>query len=129
MVEINYILFILVSISLGELAIQVVNSDLSNWIKGQLLLNQPYHSKLQSLSLSHFWRRLLGNWWFIAIPFIFLIKIHKFFSEMLACPYCCGTHLAWITYWLYLDLDIITALLLAPVTLVAVAILDRLHTK
>jgi len=124
-----WIKFFVIGLSMAELAIQIATSDLSDMIKGAMLLNQPYNKKLQTLSYIPFWRKFLGKrLWLIATPFIFLIKIHKFFSEMLLCPYCTGFHLAWIVNWLYLDLDIITALLLAPITLVFVAILDRIHT-
>lgn len=124
-----WVKFFVIGLSLAELAIQIVISDLSHMIKGAILLNQPYHSKLQTLSLTSFWRRLLGRWWIIATPFIFLIKIHKFFSEMLSCPYCQVFHYAWLINWLYLNMDIFTSIILAPISLVFVAILDRIHAK
>lgn len=124
-----WIKFFIIGISMAELAIQIATSDLSDMIKGAMLLQQPYNKKLQTLSLIPFWRKLLGKrLWVIATPFIFLIKIHKFFSEMLSCPYCQSFHYAWLVNWLYLDMDIITSIILAPIVLVFVASLDKLHT-
>jgi len=125
----EFIWFSLIGLSLAEMAMQVVISDLAYKIKGAILLNQPYHEKLKTLSVIPFWRKLLKHWWFIAIPFIFLIKIHKFISELLSCPWCIAFHLSWVTNWLYFDMPIFEALLLAPIALVFVTILDRLHTK
>ena len=125
----DFVFYILVWISLAEFAIQVVISELSDFIKGAILLQQPYHSKLQTLSLIPFWRKLLGKWWIIATPFIFLVNIHKFFSQLFACPYCQGFHYAWIVNYFYLDFPLLESFLLAPLVLVFIAILDRLHIK
>lgn len=127
--NIDIVFYIFIWLSLAEFAIQVTISELATWIKGTLLLNQPYHSKLATFANPIFWRKLLGNWWLIALPFIFLFRIHRFFSEMLSCPYCQVFHYAWLTNWLYLDLSIITSIILAPICLVFVAILDRIHIK
>jgi len=125
----NWLFFNIVWLSLGELAIQTVISDLSSTVKGAMLLNQPYNTKLNLLCTYSFCKKLLGRGWWVATPFIFLFRLHRFFSEMLSCPWCCGFHFAWITNWLYLDMDIITSLILAPVVLVYVTILDRLHSR
>lgn len=125
----EFVFYIFIWISLAELAFQTVISELASKITGAMLLQQPYHSKLQTLSFIPFWRKLLGKWWIIATPVILLIKIHKFFSEMLSCPYCIGFHYAWLVNWLYLDMDIITSIILAPIVLVFVSILDRIHSK
>ena len=124
----DFVFYILVCLSLGELAIQTVISELSSKIMGAMLLQQPYNKRLQTLSVIPFWRKLLGKIWVIATPIIILIKIHKFFSEMFSCPWCVGFHYAWLTNWLYLDMDIITSIILAPIVLVFVTILDKLHT-
>lgn len=123
------VFFNIVWLSLGELAIQIAISDLSQMVKGAMLLQQPYHKKLDALCTLVFWRKLFGKGWWIASPIILLTRLHRFFSEMLACPFCLGFHLAWLTNWLYLDLNITTSIILAPVVLVYVVILDRLHTK
>ena len=127
LININWLLFCFISLSLAELSIQIVTSELSTWILGQLRLSMPYNQKLQTLSLSSFWRKLLGNWWIIVIPIILLTNIHKFFAKMFSCPYCLATWLAFFTNHFYLKMDIITAALLAPVCLAFVAILDKLH--
>jgi len=111
------------------MAIQIAISDLSQMVKGAMLLQQPYHKKLDALCTLVFWRKLFGKGWWIASPIILLTRLHRFFSEMLACPFCCGFHLAWIINWLYLDINIITSVILAPMVLVYVAILDMLHSK
>lgn len=125
----DLVFYILIWLSLGELMIQTQISELSQWMRGAMLLNQPYHSKLESLSLFNFWRKLLGSWWLIATPLIFLIKTHKFISSLVNCPYCLGTWVGLFVNHYYLNLDWITSIILAPMVLVFVAFLDRLHTK
>ena len=125
----EFVWFFIISLSLAELAMQIVISDLAYRIKGAILLNQPYHKRLETLISIPFWRKLLGHWWFIASPLILLIKIHKFVQELFSCPWCIAYHLCWITNWLYFDMPIFEALLLAPLGLVFVTLLDRLHTK
>jgi len=125
----NFLFFLIIGLSLAEFAMQIVLSDLAHWIKGWLFLNQPYPEKLQTLSVIPFWRKLLKHWWFLATPFIFLINIHKFISSLFGCPWCIGFWLMLTTNYFYLKMDIITALLLAPICLVWVTILDRLHTN
>jgi len=125
----DYILLVFLSISLAELSIQIVISDLSHWVKGAILLNQPYNEKLNALCTRTFWQKLFNKAWIIASPIVFLARIHRFFSELLACPWCTGFWLMFFTNYFYLKQDIITALILAPMCLVWVTILDRLHTK
>lgn len=125
----DLLLYIIIWFSLGELSLQVVISELADWLRGAMLLNQPYNKTLSSISNPVFWRKILGNWWFITTPLILLISIHKFFSNLLACPYCVCTHLCWLTNWLYLDMDLFTSFLLAPLGLVFVALLDKIHTR
>jgi len=124
----NWILFVFLSLSLAEFAIQIVISELSQWIRGVVALTTPYHSKLQVLSLIPFWHRLLGKWWLIATPLLLLFNTHKLMAHMLSCPYCTGFHLAWIANLLILGMPLLYALLLAPITLVFVAGLDKLHS-
>ena len=126
--DLNWILFVFLSLSMAELAIQIVTSELSSWIMGQLRLTIPYNRKLDVLGKVKFWRSLLKYGWFFAIPIIFLIKIHEFFAHMLSCPFCTSFHLAWISYVFILNIPILYALLFAPITLVFVALLDRIHT-
>ena len=126
MANLDWVSIIIFAICSAELAIQIVISDLSYRVKGAILL-QP-NKKLQTLSLLSFWRKLLGKWWVIATPFIFLIRVWQFIADLLACPWCSAYHISWLTSYLYLQQDIITSLLLAPLALVFVTILDRLHT-
>jgi len=125
----EFVFFSIISISLAELAIQITISDLAHWMKGAILLNQPYHKKLDAVCNLAFWRKLFNKAWIIATPIIFLACIHRFFSQLLACPWCTGFWLMFFTNHFYLKQDIITALILAPMCLVWVTILDRLHTK
>lgn len=125
----QFVFFLIICLSVAEFSIQVVISELSNWIMGVLRLSTPYNKKLDSLCSVSFWRKLLKRMWIIAIPIIFLFNIHRFFSALLSCPWCTSFWLALFTNHFYLKLDIITSLLLAPVALVFVTILDILHTK
>ena len=128
MVELNWILFVFISLSLAEFAIQMVISELSTWIRGAMRLTIPYPKRLDTLCNPILWRKSLGRWWFIASPLIFLICIHKFFAHLFSCPYCIGYHLAWVTLVFVMGIPILYALLLAPITLVFVALLDKLHS-
>lgn len=126
MIDLDYILLIFISLSLAELAIQITISELAHYIKGILFLNPS--NKLDMLCKKNVWQKLLGKAWTIAIPLIFMFNINKFFSKMLACPYCIGFHLGWISYWLILGMPIFQSLLFAPLVLVGVAILDKIHS-
>lgn len=130
MIEFNILYFILLSISTAEFGIQVTISDLSTKLKGLTALEQPY--KLNSLCRFIFWRKLLGKTFLVLSPLVLALviffNIHRFFSEMFDCPFCCSFWIALFTNHFYLNLDWITALLLAPITLVFVAILDKIHT-
>ena len=129
MVEFNIVFFILLAISAAEFSIQTVISDLSYMVKGAMLLRQPYNKKLKAVSSVGFWRKLFGYAWVIATPIILLVKIHEFISEMLDCPFCIGFHFGWLINYFVLDMPILQALLLAPIVLVFVGILDRLHCR
>lgn len=126
--EFQYVFSILVWVSLAELAIQVAISDLSEAVKGAMLLNQPYNAKLNLLCSKAFWCKLLGKGWWVATPITFLFKIHRFFSELLSCPWCCGFWMALFTNHFYLNFDWITSIILAPMVLVFVTILDKIHS-
>lgn len=130
MIEFNILYFILLSISTAEFGIQVTISDLSTKLKGLTALEQPY--KLNSLCRFIFWRKLLGKTFLVLSPLVLALviffNIHRFFSEMLACPYCQTYHYSWLTSYFILNMPILQALLLAPIALVMVAVLDRIHT-
>ena len=125
---IEFVLFILIGLSLAEFAIQIVISELSHWIKGAMLLRQPYNKKLDAFCNPILWRKLFNKAWFIASPIIFLTRIHRFISELLSCPWCIGFWLMLSANLFYFKMDLITALLLAPICLVWVTILDKLHS-
>lgn len=129
MIEYSILNWLFVHLSLAEFSIQVVISELSEWIKGKTALSQPY--KLGSLSKFAFWNLLFGSYWQVLSPLslilVALFSIHSFLSRLLACPYCICMHLCWLTNWLYLDMDLFTSILLAPIGLVFVAILNKIH--
>lgn len=121
--------FILITLSLATLAIQVVISSLSEKVKKSLYIDRPY--RLNPLTNIYFWFSFTGlNWGILLSPVIFLLvtmfKIHKFFSEMLDCPYCVGFHLGWIVYYFYLGMPLLTALLYAPIVILATVIVDKI---
>jgi len=128
--ELNWLLFVFIIFSLAELSIQIVVSELSHWVKGYTGLSQPF--KYNAICKLIFWRKLFGKSWLVLSPLLLLISaffiLYSFVSKMLDCPYCIVFHLAWTTNIFYFKMDIITALLLAPLALVGVAILDRIHT-
>lgn len=125
----NILILILTWIALAELSIQIVTSELSAKIKGAMLLQMPYNSKTDLLSKNKFWRKLLGRYWVLATPFILFFAIHKFIAELLDCPYCIGFWIGLFTNHFYLNLDWITSIILAPMVLIGVAVLDRIHTR
>lgn len=128
---IDYFFLFVVWLSLSEFAIQVVISELSYWIKDKIALTQPYNKKLETLSLIPFWRKLLGKWFWVLSPLSFLIligfNIHKFFASLLNCPYCSCFWMSVITNHFYFNMPVLESFLLAPVALVMVAILNKLH--
>lgn len=128
MEELNLIFFIILSLAIGEISIQIVISELANKIKGLMFLNQPYSRKLSLMSSILFWRKLSKYGWFLFLPVVLVLKLHKLMSEILQCPWCLSYHISWLTSYLYLHTDIITAVLLSPISLVFVTILDLLHT-
>jgi hypothetical protein len=129
----NLVIFLIIALSLGEFAMQIVISDLACWIKGKIAFTLPYDKRLNTISRFSFWRKLLGNWFWMLSPLSFLIiigiNIHKFIANLFGCPWCICWWLMLTVNYFYLKLDIITALILAPIGLVMVTILDRLHTK
>jgi len=124
----DYILLVFLSISLAELSIQIVISDLSHWVKGAILLNQPYNEKLNALCTRTFWQKLFNKAWIIATPFILLVRLHRFFSQLFSCPWCTAFWLMLCTNFFYLQLPVVESLLLAPLALVFVTVLDKLHS-
>jgi len=130
MADFSYILFILVSLSLAEFAIQMQVSELSQWVKGKTALNQPY--KLNSLNKCYFWNMLFGKYWLVLSPLSLMLvaffKIHFFISRLVDCPWCTAFWLALAVNLLFFHMPLAEALLLAPFALVWVTILDKLHT-
>lgn len=126
----DFFFYIIIWLSVAEFAIQLAISDLSAKVKESTALQQPY--RFNSLCRFKFWRKLFGKAFGVLSPLLLIVvlffNIHRFFSEMFDCPYCICAHLCWLTNWLYLDMDIITSIMLAPIGLVFVAVLDRLHS-
>lgn len=131
MIEYSILNWLFVHLSLAEFSIQVVISELSEWIKGKTALSQPY--KLGSLSKFAFWNLLFGSYWQVLSPLslilVALFSIHSFLSRLLACPWCTCFWLSTASNLFLFKMPLIESLILAPVGLVFVTILDRLHTK
>ena len=131
--SINLITFILLQLSIAELSIQLQISTLSMWIKDILGLQHPYSKKSEVLATPIFWFKLFGNYALILSPLIVVIttafNIHKFVSSLVNCPYCSGFHIAWMVNLFYFGMDITTSLLFAPLCLVMVVVLDKLHSS
>jgi hypothetical protein len=123
----DWVVFIVVAISMAELAIQIATSELSGKLKRVLRLNIPYDAKLKVLGGKKLWEMMFGSWWFIAAPVMLLARLHEFFSEMLDCPFCCGFWIMLAVNLFYLNMTLATGVILAPVALAVVAILDRIH--
>lgn len=128
----SWIKFFVIGISMAELMIQCQISELSQWIKDKIALIQPYPKKLQTLSFIPFWRKLLGKWFWVLSPLFLIIilgfRIHRFFASLVNCPYCLGFWVGLFTNHFYLNMDWITSIIFAPIVLVGVVILDKLHT-
>lgn len=128
----DFVFYILCYFALAELMLQCQISELSQWIKDKIALNQPYNRKLQTLSVIPFWRKLLGKWFWVLSPLSLLIilgfNIHRFFASLVNCPYCLGFWVGLFTNHYYLKFDWITSIIFAPMVLIGVVILDKLHT-
>jgi hypothetical protein len=129
--ELNIFLFLLTSLSVGEFAIQMQISELSQWVKETTGLQQPY--RLSGLSNIWFWFRLFGKWFWVLSPLLLIIigffYFHKFVSSLIDCSYCTSFWLATAVNFFYFKLPLPEALLFAPIALVFVAILDRIHSS
>jgi len=132
MTGLNGFWFIILAICVAEFAIQMQLSMLSQWVKGVLGLRQPYDSKLEVLCSVRFWIKFIGNWSIVLSPFILLVlavfNFHKFVSFLVDCSYCTSFWLMTAVNFFYLKQDISTSLLLAPLALVMVVVLDKLHS-
>lgn len=126
------ILFIILQVSMAELAIQFQLSTLAAWVKGIFKLQQPYPGNFVTLSKVYFWNRFFGSWCYLLYPLSLLIvaffTLHRFISEMVNCPWCASFWMATAVSHFFLNMPLIDSLLLAPFALVAVTILDKLHT-
>ena len=119
-------------ISIAEFAIQIVISELSHWLKDKIGLSQPY--KLVGMSKLSFYHQMLGTTLLVVLsPLVLLLvvffSIHSFVSKMVDCPFCTAFWLALAVNHFYFNLDLIDSIMLAPLCLVFVAILDRIHFK
>ena len=130
MIGVSILTLVLLMICVGEFSIQVVISDLSQWLKEKTALSQPY--TLSKLSSFKFWISLLGVWFWVLFPLVLVLVIlantHRFISNLVACPWCIAFYLAFLVNFFYLKTDVITAILLAPLALVFVTILDKIHS-
>ena len=130
MIELDIILLVLVAISVAEFSIQVVISELSQWLKDKTALSQPY--QLSSLGKFRFWFSLLRGWFWVLSPLVLVLVVlancHRFISSLTACPWCLAFWLAIAANYFFLGLPIITAVILAPLTLAFVTILNKIHS-
>ena len=130
MMDINIILLLLIALSCAEFSIQCVVSEASQWLKDKTALNQPY--VLSKLSGFKFWFSLLRGWFWVLSPLVIIVvvlaNVHRFISSLTACPWCLAMWLAVAANYFFLGLPIITAIILAPLALVFVTILDKIHT-
>lgn len=122
MTDINIIYYLLTSICVAEFAMQMQLSSLAYKVK--LLLGLLPSDKLDILCKKDFWMELIG-WWIIPTYFM---RAWRYITELVNCPYCSGFWLAFATNYFYLKTDIVTAIVLAPLALVFVAGLNKLHS-
>jgi hypothetical protein len=129
----SWFLFIIIMFCMAELAIQIVISELSDTIKGYLGMRLPYNPKLQILSETTFWFKYFDKYSLLLSPVILILvsffTIHRFLSNLTACPFCIGFWLGVACSLFYFNTSIILAVTLAPTVLIAVAILERIHFK
>jgi len=127
--ELNIIIFIIIALSIAELAIQMTISTLSEWIKQLLWLSIEKRNTIIVLGTYKFWTKFLGKSLAVAtIPIIIFFKIWLYISHMVECPYCICTWLALAVNIFYFKMTILTALIFAPFALVMVLLLDKIHT-
>jgi len=122
--DFNIIYWIILMISMAELAIQIVVSELSYKVKDILGMHIP-NKRLDALCSYQFWAYFIG---YIAfIPQVAFI-VYRFFIQLLNCPYCTGFWLGLGVNLFVLNMLLPQALLLAPICLVFVAVLDKIHS-
>ena len=121
--------YILISISIAELSIQIVISELSDKVKRITGLNYPY--KYTGLSEFKFWSKFLDRWYITLFPIVLLVvvlfKLHKFISELVSCCWCTATWFALAVNYYYFNFDIIKSILLVGLTLVFVTLIEKKH--
>jgi len=122
--------YLIVNLALAEFAMQMQISELASWVKGKTGLIQPY--KLSGLSSYSFWHMLVGKWFAVLSPLLLVIvgffNIHRFLSRLVDCPWCTSFWFALAVNLFYFHMPIMDSFLLAPVALVFVTLLDKLHT-
>ena len=123
--NIDIINLLLLTICCAEMGWQLQISSLAYKVKALLGL-LPDNSKLQVLCKRELWTEFIGFWYVIPTT---VFKSWRFISELLNCPYCSTYHMSWISIWLILQQPLWLSLVLAPLGLVWVAVLDRIHFK
>lgn len=130
--NIDFVLFIILMFATSEFAIQMQMSTLSQWVKDTTGLKQPYSKKLQALCNPILYRRLFSWWFWLLSPLLLIIilafNLHRFVSNLVDCSYCTSFWLATAVNYFVLNQTLPMAMLLAPIALIGVALLDKLHS-
>lgn len=126
MLEFIYIISI---VSIAGFSYELAYGKLANYIKTVFKLEQQF--KYHPLLYINPWKKALGNFYLMLLPFILLLilyrNIHKGLYELLRCPYCIGFHLMWITNHFVFNMNWLMTFLLASVIMLPIAIIDRLR--
>lgn len=108
----DFLQLILLSITCGVSAYEIVYSELAGYIKRFFFLDkeQPVLALLSSFKV---YKKVLGGYTYGLIPIIVLVialcLIHKFIYKLLQCPYC-------LSFWIrgIASLSVSTGLFLLP---------------
>ena len=129
----DLLLLILLALSTGALAIQTAYaSSIVQRFKRVLGLSLPY--KYNSLCSFNSWQKIVGNKtaFYCLLPFftVFIIAawVHRTIAELLGCSFCSAFWLMLLFNIIVMGLPILTAIVLAPLALVAVAAIEKLMT-
>ena len=124
-------LYLLVVLSVAGFSWEVAYGKLSEKIKSVVGLDQP--KKYGALLYIQTWKRAVGNFAYALFPSIFIFGIlpritHQFIYEWISCPYCQSVWYMFAINFFLFSLGWGMSLLLSCITMIPIAILDRLKT-
>lgn len=130
MVELLILIFLSIIVAIWSIQI-ASESVLALRIKNFFRLTQPYPRSLDVFCHFKTWRRLIGTAFYLLMPLVFLIvvllRLHRFISEILECPYCQSTWYMGFTLYFLIGLPLVWSIFLAPLPILSIYIIERIR--